>query len=83
MEEFFEVWTWGTLGLHSKPYGLLNIAGYFDPLIGFLDSSVELGFVRTEHRGLLLVDDDSERLIERMEQHPLPELPKWVDRETT
>jgi uncharacterized protein (TIGR00730 family) len=83
MEEFFEVWTWGTLGLHTKPYGLLNTAGYFDPLIGFLDSAVELGFVKTEHRELLMVDETAEGLIEQMAQRVLPSLPQWIDRETT
>jgi len=80
LEEFFEIWTWGQLGLHRKPYGLLNVEGYFDPLLAFLDRAVAERFVRVEHRDLLLVDDDPVRLLARLDAlEPLP-LPKWIDR---
>lgn len=80
LEEFFEVWTWGQLGLHRKPYGLLNVDGYFDPLLGFLDHAARERFVRPEHRDLLVVEHDPRALLARLDsQHP-PVLEKWIDR---
>jgi uncharacterized protein (TIGR00730 family) len=83
LEEFFEVWTWGQLGLHHKPYGLLDIDGFFDPLLGLLDRLVEQRFVRAEHRHMLLVDTDPEHLLAAMDGHRVPTLPKWIDRDRT
>jgi uncharacterized protein (TIGR00730 family) len=83
LEEFFEVWTWGQLGLHGKPYGLLNVDGYFDRLLAFLDHAVAERFVREEHRGLVLVDDDPERLLARLDTHTPRPLRKWIDRRET
>lgn len=83
LEEFFEVWTWGQLGLHRKPYGLLNVDAYFDPLLAFLDHAVVERFVRAEHRDLLLVDEDAERLLARLDAHAPAPLPKWIDRQET
>jgi uncharacterized protein (TIGR00730 family) len=83
LEEFFEIWTWGQLGLHRKPYGLLNVAGFFDPLLAFLDHAVGERFVRAEHRALLVVESDAGRLLERLDGHAVPVLPKWLDRTTT
>jgi len=83
LEEFFEVWTWGQLGLHQKPYGILNVDGYFDPLLAFLDHAVSERFVRPEHRDLLIVDDDPERLLVRLDAHEPAQLPKWIDRRGT
>ena len=83
LEEFFEVWTWGQLGLHAKPYGLLNVEGYFDPLLAFLDHAVAERFVRPEHRDLLRVDEDPERLLARLDAHAPATLPKWIDRGST
>ena len=83
LEEFFEVWTWGQLGLHRKPYGLLNVDGYFDPLLAFLDHAGRERFVRPEHRELLVVADDPGTLLARLEhQHP-PALEKWIDRRSS
>ena len=67
LEEFFEVWTWAQLGLHRKPYGVLNVDGYFDPLLSFLDHAVRERFVRPEQRGVLVVDDDPVRLLARLD----------------
>ncbi|MEO6525256.1 MAG: TIGR00730 family Rossman fold protein, partial [Gemmatimonadaceae bacterium] len=53
LEEFTEIWTWGQLGLHRKPYGLLNVAGYYTPLMTFLDHAVAERFVRPEHRAMV------------------------------
>lgn len=83
LEEFFEVWTWGQLGLHRKPYGLLNVDGYFDPLLAFLDHTVAERFVRREQRELLLVDHDPERLLARLDAHEPASMPKWIDRRAT
>lgn len=83
LEEFFEVWTWGQLGLHRKPYGLLNVAGYFDPLLAFLDHSVEERFVSTDHRALLRVDADPEALLAALEAYEPAATAKWLDRRTT
>jgi len=80
LEEFFEVWTWGQLGLHRKPYGLLNVDGYFDPLLAFLDHAVAERFVRQEHRDLVQVDDDVERLLDRLDEYEPAALAKWIDR---
>jgi uncharacterized protein (TIGR00730 family) len=64
LEELFEVWTWGQIGLHGKPYGLLNTAGYYDPLIEFLDHAVREGFVRQRQRSSLVVAADSDELLD-------------------
>lgn len=63
LEEFFEIWTWGMLGLHDKPYGLLDVDGYYEPLIRFLDHARDEGFVRPAQRDRLVVDTDADRLL--------------------
>jgi uncharacterized protein (TIGR00730 family) len=80
LEEFFEVWTWTQLGIYRKPAALLNVAGYFDALLAFLDHAVAERFLRDEHRAMVLVDDDAERLLERLESARVPDVPKWIDR---
>jgi uncharacterized protein (TIGR00730 family) len=66
LEELFEVWTWLQLGYHAKPVGLLNVAGYYDPLLAFLDRSMESGFVPQAQRALLQVGADADRLLDRL-----------------
>ena len=83
LEEFFEIWTWGQLGLHRKPYGILNVAGYFDALLAFLDHAVEERFVYPEHRQLVVVAGEAAELLEKLDRAQAPALPKWVDRSTT
>lgn len=78
LEEFFEVWTWAQLGVHEKPCGLLNIAGYFDPLLSFLDRAVEEKFVREVHRSMVIVEDDPRRLLQRFESYEPPRVVKWI-----
>jgi uncharacterized protein (TIGR00730 family) len=80
LEELLEVFTWGQLGLHAKPCGLLNVAGFYGPLLEFLDRLVGERFLRREHRETLLVDDDPGRLLERMDRFVPVALPKWLDR---
>jgi uncharacterized protein (TIGR00730 family) len=68
MEEFFEVLSWAQLGLHEKPCGLLNVAGYYDPLIEFLDRAVAQDFIKPKHRALLLVESEPALLLDRFEK---------------
>jgi uncharacterized protein (TIGR00730 family) len=82
-EELFEILTWGQLGLHAKPVGLLDVDGFYAPLQSFLDHAVEERFVHTEHRSMLLVDHDAERLLDRMAAWQPPVVEKWLDRERT
>ena len=77
-EELFEVLTWAQLGLHSKPIGLLNINGYFDPIVALVDRAVSEGFCRDEHRRLFIVDDQPERLLSRLRDHQPPAVGKWI-----
>ena len=81
LEETFEVWTWGQLGLHSKPCALLNTAGFYDELAIFLDTVVSEGFLRPQHRAMLLSEQDPERLLERMSAYAPPYVDrKWIAR---
>ncbi len=79
LEEFFEIWTWGQLGMHQKPCGLLNIAGYFDPLLEFLDRAVEEKFVREVHRAMVVVESDPRALLARFEAYEPPQVVKWIN----
>lgn len=80
-EELFEIWTWGQLGDHRKPVALLNIAGFYDKLIGFLDDVVTAGFLRDQHRAMLMVDSDPAALVTRMRDYRPPLVEKWIGRE--
>jgi len=66
LEELFEVWTWGMLGLHAKPYAILNVDGYYSPLIDFLDHARDEGFIRSAQRAMLVVEDDAMRLLDTL-----------------
>jgi uncharacterized protein (TIGR00730 family) len=79
LEEFFETWTWAQLGMHTKPCGLLNIAGYFDPLLEFLDRSVEEKFVRDVHRAMVIVETEPEALLARFQEYVAPRVVKWIN----
>ena len=78
LEEITELMTWAQLGIHSKPCGLVNVAGYYDTLLSFLDNAVSQGFMKREHREMLLVSDDPEALIDRLKNHRAPDVEKWV-----
>lgn len=71
-EELFEVWTWTQLGFQGKPCGLLNVEGYYDSLLAFLDHAVAEGFVQAAHRRILSVDSDPERLLEQLASYQPP-----------
>jgi hypothetical protein len=79
LEELFEVLTWSQLGIHSKPVAVLNVLGYFDPLLALLDRHVVEGFLRPEHRALLIHGDDVQELLEHMSEHRPTTLEKWLD----
>ena len=82
LEETFEAWTWTQLGLHAKPCALLDVDGYYAPLQAFLDSAVAVRFVRAEHRAMLLVDEDPERLLDALASWRVPVVEKWLDRKS-
>lgn len=81
LEELFEIVTWGQLGLHRKPFGLLNVNQFFDQLIGFLDFAVSQQFIRPQHRQMILVDAGADQLLERFAAYDAPSVPKWISRE--
>ena len=66
LEELFEMLTWSQLGIHAKPIGVLNVGGYYDQLVGFLDHAMKEAFIRPEHGGLMMVDADPEALVRRL-----------------
>jgi uncharacterized protein (TIGR00730 family) len=78
LEELFEVWTWAQLGIHAKPCGVLNVAGYYTPLLDFLDRGVAEQFVRARYRSMLLVDDDVERLVDRLAAYRPEGVTRWM-----
>jgi len=78
LEELFEAVAWLQLGYHQKPVGLLNVAGYYDPLITMLESMEHGGLLKPEHRRLLLVDTGLEPLLARMEAFVAPDTGKWL-----
>ena len=83
LEETFEMLTWAQLGFHPKPVALLDIGGFYIKLIGFLDHVVEAGFLRPEHRSILMCEPDTETLLSRIKTYKPPKLEKWINREQT
>lgn len=83
MEELFEFITWAQLGLHRKPIGLLNVAGYYDSLIRLVDDMVRFELLKPMNRDMLIVSNDEEELLQLMDEYQAPEVPKWIDPETT
>jgi uncharacterized protein (TIGR00730 family) len=82
-EELFEIWTWAQLGLHRRPCGLLNVAGYYDDLVRFLDHATTSGFIRAEQRGMLCVEREVDALLARFDGYAAPAVEKWLRREET
>ena len=78
LDELFEILTWGQLGMHAKPCGLLDVVGYFGPLIAWLDHATAEGFVRPQHRAMIMVETDAARLLDRFAEYQAPALGKWV-----
>lgn len=78
LEEVFEVWTWAQLGLHARPCGVLNVAGYYDGLVAFLDHTVAEGFVKDANRSMLIVSEEPADLLDRFEAYRAPAVEKWI-----
>ena len=83
-EEFFEILSWAVLGLHRKPIGILNVEGYFDPLLALLDHAAAERFLRPEHLDRLVVSDRPEALVADLLAHPPPStIPRKIERDET
>ena len=78
LEEIIEIITWGQLRFHDKPCGLLNVDGFFDHLLAYLDHSNAEGFLRRENRDMLLVDRDPVGLVQQFERYAAPHVEKWT-----
>ena len=83
VEEFFEILTWGQLGFHRKPCGLLDAAGYYERLLAFVDHGVDEGFVRREQRAMISVASSPARLLDVMAAYRAPLVEKWIERSET
>lgn len=82
-EETLEIITWAQLGIHQKPLGLLNIAGFYDPLVAFFDHAIAAGFIKREQRDLWTIADEPELLLDRLTRHEMPTVRKWIRTEET
>jgi uncharacterized protein (TIGR00730 family) len=82
-EEFCEILTWAQLGFHGKPCGLLNVEGYYDHLLKLFDHAVEEGFVKQQHREMVLCEAEPEALVERVLAFTPPHEERWIGREQT
>ena len=80
-EEFCEILTWGQLGFHAKPMGLLNVNGFYDPLLAMFDRAVADGFLRLQNRAMALADDDIEGLLAAMAAYRAEPVSKWLKEE--
>jgi uncharacterized protein (TIGR00730 family) len=78
LDEFFEVVTWTQLGIHAKPCGVLDVQGFFAPLRAQVDGMVAAGFVRRDHRDMLIVSEDPATLLDRMAAWEPPSVEKWL-----
>jgi uncharacterized protein (TIGR00730 family) len=80
-EEFCEILTWAQLGLHRKPCGMLNVEGYYDPLISLFDQAVSEGFLHPENRRLVIQETDPERLLDKLANFTPFKTERWIDRD--
>jgi uncharacterized protein (TIGR00730 family) len=78
IEEITELLTWAQLGINKKPCGIINVDGYFDKLLTFFDRGVTDGFIKSEHREMLIVEDSPGTLLDRFEEYNAPDVKKWV-----
>ncbi len=83
MEELFEILTWGQLGLHTKPIGLLNVNGFYEPLIAMARQMLNRGFLKQAHFDMLLTSDSINDLLQKMKGYRAPDLPQWITTQTT
>jgi hypothetical protein len=78
LEEMFEVLAWSQLGWHHKPFGLFNVGGFYGGLLEFLDHTTHEGFLRAQHRELVMAESDAEKLLHRMKARRPPAEGKWM-----
>jgi len=84
LEEMMETITWGQLGIHRKPVGLLNVAGYYDPLIAMIDRAIEEGFILPRYRNLFVASSGIDELFDLMRKfQPLEGVVKWIEMSET
>ncbi len=81
LDEFFEVLTWSQLGLHLKPCGILNVSGFFDPLLELFELATRQRFLRAEHRDMVVIEADPESMIDRLGSWAPMIVDKWLDRD--
>ena len=81
-EEFCEILTWGQLGFHVKPMGLLNVNGFYDPLLALFDRAVNDGFLRAQNRAMALISNDIDDLLVQMANYRPEPVSKWLKEET-
>ena len=79
LEEFFEAWTWAQLGIHNKPIGILNVDGYYDRLIDFINVSVEQEFVYKNNLDMIVIDKDAKSLIGKMKDFKPVKVRRWME----
>lgn len=77
-EEVLEIITWAQLGIHAKPIGLLDVAGFYERLTGFFDHAIEEGFIKAKQRGLIVTAASPAELLDRLVQHEMPQVKKWI-----
>lgn len=83
-EELMEIITWGQLGIHQKPIGLLNVEGYYDPLLAMIDHAIEEGFILPRYRDLIVVAANAEELLEGLSRYqPMEGIVKWIEMSET
>jgi hypothetical protein len=80
LDELFEVLSWSQLGIHSKPCGILNVAGFFDPLLELFELATRQRFLRSEHRDMVLIEPDPASMIDRLGSWTPVTVDKWLDR---
>lgn len=83
LEELFEVLTWAQLGEHRKPCGLLDVAGYYGPLLVLFNHMVARGFLSEKHRGLVITEQEPGRLLERFSRYEPPRVAEWISASET
>lgn len=81
LEELFEVVSWVQLGIYSKPMGVLNVAGFYDPLLTMVEHCIETEFIKPKYRDLIIADESPTILVDHLQQHQLPVIEKFLDPE--
>ncbi|QQS31367.1 MAG: TIGR00730 family Rossman fold protein [Sphingobacteriales bacterium] len=79
MEEFFEIFTWAQLGLHNKPFAILNSGGYYHHLLAFLDLAVEHKFLSAANRNMIITDTEVQSLFTKLDSYQPPSTEKWME----